>query len=74
MTFILLVVVAFVSSVVASFMVMKWHKAGTIEVGVNDEGIKVFTLEIDYDPDEIELRSYLVFKVKKVKVNNDNWP
>jgi len=39
---------------------------GKIVVTIDDDGKKLFSLELDMDPDEIEKRQYIRFKVTDV--------
>lgn len=64
-----------ISIVVAIFIfiiLISWHATnqkydGTIVIK-DEEGKRIFSLEIDIDPDEIEKMNVVVFKVVKEKI------
>lgn len=62
-TSIILIVIALVIGIIIGRISLKYTYDGKIIVETNESGIKVFSLEIDEDPDDLEKRNRIIFKV-----------
>jgi hypothetical protein len=65
MTYIIIIVLIIIFTIILDVYLLKRNRKpdGKIIIIMNDDGKKIFSLELDIDPDNIGVGDYILFKV-----------